>query len=104
MTEVRPSNKPREVDIATSVEVCSRSFTTLLSILEDPASGASENLSPSALRDEFGRFKIWVGNIAEHRRDRRSLEYRLRDASHIKERTLEILEGLNNALQDSEWA
>ncbi|KAJ4347966.1 uncharacterized protein N0V89_009338 [Didymosphaeria variabile] len=37
------------------------------------------------IEDEFDRFKIWAGNIAAHRKGRRSLEYRLRDAAHLQD-------------------
>lgn len=56
----------------------------------------------SYLEDELGRFKIWAGNIAAHRpaHSRRSLEYRLRDSSGLKEMVLSLLQDLLVAIRD----
>jgi hypothetical protein len=56
------------------------------------------------LQDELGRFKVWVGNIAAHRpaHSRRSLEYRLRDSSRLREMVLSLLGDLKTALDDLE--
>jgi hypothetical protein len=40
---------------------------------------------------EFDRYKIWVGNIGAHRRGQSSLDYRLRDASHIRDTVLALV-------------
>nr|POF20018.1 hypothetical protein CFP56_52267 [Quercus suber] len=52
------------------------------------------------LQDELGRFRIWAGNVSAHRpkTSRRSLEYRLRDASTLQERVLSLLQDLQAAL------
>ncbi|KAF1979278.1 hypothetical protein BU23DRAFT_441216, partial [Bimuria novae-zelandiae CBS 107.79] len=44
------------------------------------------------------RFKIWAGNIAAHRRGRRSLEYRLRDATHLNDEAESLLAALERTL------
>jgi hypothetical protein len=56
----------------------------------------------SCLEDELGRFKVWAGNIAAHRpaHSRRSLEYRLRDSSGLREMVLLLLQDLLIAIQD----
>jgi hypothetical protein len=53
-------------------------------------------------QDELGRFKVWVGNIAAHRpaQSRRSLEYRLRDSSRLRDMVLSLLGDLKTALDD----
>ena len=62
--------------------------------------GAEEETT--RLEDELGRFKIWAGNIAAHRpaHSRRSLEYRLRDSSKLREMVLSLLQDLLIAIQD----
>ncbi|KAF2803297.1 uncharacterized protein BDZ99DRAFT_339620, partial [Mytilinidion resinicola] len=55
------------------------------------------------VRDEYGRFKIWSGNIAAHHTGRRSLEYRLRDASHIREQVVVLLVELEETLESSKY-
>jgi len=54
---------------------------------------------PERIKDEFDRFKIWAGNIAAHRKGRRSLEYRLRDAAHLKNEAHNLLTALHDSLQ-----
>ncbi|KAE9982670.1 hypothetical protein BLS_005593 [Venturia inaequalis] len=51
-------------------------------------------ISPHII-DEFGRFKMWSGNIGAHHSGHSSLDYHLRDASHIQRRVLELLEDLD---------
>lgn len=52
------------------------------------------------LKNAQSRFKVWSGNIGAHRSGRSSLEYRLRDASNIREHVVELLEGLRQSLED----
>jgi hypothetical protein len=47
---------------------------------------------------EHSRFKVWAGNIGAHHRGRRSLEYRLRDASNINDQVLELLREIREEL------
>jgi hypothetical protein len=63
----------------------------------------NEQEEESHLQDELGRFKVWVGNIAAHMppHSRRSLEYRLRDSSRLRETVLLLLHDLKIALYDS---
>ncbi|RYP74981.1 hypothetical protein DL771_002629 [Monosporascus sp. 5C6A] len=56
---------------------------------------------PEHIKDEFDRFKIWAGNIAAHRKGRRSLEYRLRDAALLKAEVHNLLTALHDSLQTS---
>jgi hypothetical protein len=49
----------------------------------------------SLWRDELGRLRIWAANIGAHRKDQSSADYRLRDASHIRNQTLQLLRNLN---------
>ncbi|RYP33748.1 hypothetical protein DL767_004615 [Monosporascus sp. MG133] len=56
---------------------------------------------PEYIKDEFDRFKIWAGNIAAHRKGRRSLEYRLRDAAILKDEAHNLLTALHDSLQTS---
>ena len=50
--------------------------------------------------DELGRFKIWATNIGAHQRGQSSLDFRLRDASHIRDEVLTLIEDLQRTLQD----
>ncbi|OCT51697.1 hypothetical protein CLCR_07890 [Cladophialophora carrionii] len=52
--------------------------------------------------DELGRLRVWAANIGAHQTGQSSLDYRLRDASHIKAQTLKLLERLRRTLDDAE--
>jgi hypothetical protein len=68
-------------------------------VSEDLTSFASE--VPLALwKDELGRLRVWAANIGAHQTGQSSLDYRLRDASHIKEQTLRVLQRLQRTTQD----
>ncbi|KAM0701562.1 hypothetical protein Q7P35_010470 [Cladosporium inversicolor] len=56
----------------------------------------------SHISDEYGRFKVWVGNVSAHRpsHSRRSLEYRLRDSSNLRTTVVSLLQDLKSALDD----
>jgi hypothetical protein len=52
--------------------------------------------------DELGRLRVWAANIGAHQTGQSSLDYRLRDASHIKAQTVKLLERLRRTLNDAE--
>ncbi len=56
----------------------------------------------ATVSDHLARFKIWAGNIGAHRKGRSSLDYRLREASHIRAQVVRLLGDLLEALQDGE--
>ncbi|CAG8929383.1 unnamed protein product [Penicillium salamii] len=55
---------------------------------------------PDLWSDELGRLRVWTANIGAHRTDQSSLDYRLRDASHLKDQTLRALGRLQRTIQD----
>jgi hypothetical protein len=50
--------------------------------------------------DELGRLRVWAANIGGHQTGQSSLDYRLRDASHIKDQVIRLLESLQRSLVD----
>ena len=85
------------VYISTHVEECGAVFRSLVTALaEAPHFAAQARLE--TVNDEFDRFKIWAGNIGAYKKGRRSLEYRLRDAVHLKAETLNLLAALEKSL------
>lgn len=52
------------------------------------------------LPEELARFKVWAGNIGAHRKGSSSLDYRLRDASHLRNQAISLLGDLEEALVD----
>ncbi|KAK1775129.1 hypothetical protein QBC45DRAFT_480854, partial [Copromyces sp. CBS 386.78] len=58
-----------------------------------------EDLRPS-IKNELGRFRVWVANLGAHRTGKSSLDYRLRDASNIRTQVINLLNDLFECLQD----
>ncbi|KAF2016663.1 hypothetical protein BU24DRAFT_423040 [Aaosphaeria arxii CBS 175.79] len=89
-----------KVHLSTRVDACGRGFVSLSQALTE-SERYGDQVRPQAIQDEFDRFKIWAGNIAAHRKGRRSLEYRLRDAAHLKAETENLLIALQESLSDA---
>lgn len=53
-----------------------------------------------AWKDELGRLRLWAGNIGAHQTGQSSLEYRLRDASHITSQTIKILGAIERLITE----
>lgn len=91
---------PTTSTIASRYNTCATSFTQLNQLCIKPDYNYAEQVAPSAVQDEFGRFRVWAGNIGAHRTGRVSLDYRLREASHMYQRVTELLDELNTTLKE----
>ena len=91
-----------EPTIAGYVVTCLKAFNILCQILSKPYHEFQDQIQLEDVKDELGRFRIWSGNIGAHRKGCSSLDYRLRDASHISRRVIGLLQDLNQTLQDGE--
>ncbi|KAF2972358.1 hypothetical protein GQX73_g1352 [Xylaria multiplex] len=52
------------------------------------------------INDQLSKFKLWAGNIGAHRTGRSSLDYRLRDSSHLRIEVLRLLDDLVTLLNE----
>jgi hypothetical protein len=87
MTE--PSRCEPPFQIPTLVARGFSSLKTLLSLLEDNPAECS------AAASHLARLKLWAANLGAHRPSgTRSLEYRLRDASSIRNHVVSLLQDL----------
>ncbi|KAI1874068.1 uncharacterized protein JN550_002647 [Neoarthrinium moseri] len=57
--------------------------------------------SECKIRDQLPRFKVWTGNIGAHQRGKSSLDYRLRDASHLTSQVKNLLQDLKSSLDNA---
>jgi hypothetical protein len=87
--------------VATYVQHCLESFHNACISLAKAEPGIRNKLPPGTIHDCLGRFRLWVGNMGAHRRGRASLDYKLREASHIRERVLELLQNLESVLLEA---
>lgn len=66
----------------------------------DSISSLEEEVPVHAWTDELGRFRVWAANIGAHQQGLSSLDYRLRDASHIQSQIFRLLTALEESLID----
>ncbi|KAJ5795316.1 hypothetical protein N7457_001915 [Penicillium paradoxum] len=80
------------------VKSCLLDFNTLIS--SDGLAGKIQEVPLQAWRDELGRLRVWVANIGAHQTGQSSLDYRLRDASHISGQIMSLLRRIKELLLD----
>ena len=70
-------------------------------------SGSHETKAPALqlAQDQIGRFRVWAGSMGAHHPagSRMSLDYKLKEASHIHITVVELLEELNTSLESTYW-
>lgn len=72
-----------------------RDFQSLSNAL---ATRESQALDHEALQDEFGRFRVWSGNLGALQKGHSSLDYRLRDAPLLLNEVSKLLGELEKNL------
>lgn len=87
--------------IATHVRNCLDGFHGVCSEFINADRAVRNKVPPGTFHDAFGRFRLWVGNIGAHRKGRASLDYKLREASHIRDRVIELLQNLETVLREA---
>lgn len=87
------------IRLATASNV--RSFQTLVNALVTCDARWKEQLDQDSLEDEFGRFRVWSGNLGALQKGHSSLDYRLRDSPLLSGNALKFLEELTNNLNEA---
>jgi hypothetical protein len=76
-------------------------LTQFLSLINSGAlSDHAEEVPLQDWTDELGRLRVWAANIGAHQTRQSSLDYRLRDASHIRSQIVRLLEQVQELLTD----
>ena len=88
--------------IASLCKLCIQSFNQLRELLGSSEYKFADQLSQATLEDELGRFRVWVGNSGAHQSGRVSLDHRLREASHVHTKLVQLLWDLKKALDEGE--
>lgn len=89
------------MSIASSIVTTLKSFNVFIDQIKAPGNAQVEGLSISGWEDELGRLRIWAANIGAHQTNRSSLDYRLRDASHVRNQIVELLGSIVRRLDDA---
>ena len=94
---------PAGSDIDLVGKDCVAIFKQVYNLLNEPACPYKNDISPTDIQDELGRFKIWGGNIGafQPKTMRSSLEHRLQDASKTRQHLLNLLGDLQESLDES---
>jgi hypothetical protein len=87
--------------VATHVHRCLVGFQEVSESLTQAEPYVRTKISPWVINDELGRFRLWCGNVGAHRRGRGSLDYKLREASHIRDQVIELLQSLVSVLGEA---
>lgn len=84
--------------ISSIIQTCLKQLGLIISSQE--LSKYDSEVLPDLWSDEIGRLRVWTANIGAHQTGQSSLDYRLRDASHLKDQTLRALGRLQRTIQD----
>lgn len=87
-----------QTTISSEVGICRGQFQDLLE--SGKLQQFDSTVTISQWKDELGRFRVWTSNIGAHQTCQLSLEYRLRDASHIKSQVMRQLGRLHRIIMD----
>ena len=73
-------------------------------MLKEPDCLFLDQISASAIEDETRRFKLWANNIAAFQspKKRSSLDYRLRDASHVRQQVIRLFDRLSSSAKQGQ--
>ncbi|KAF2470023.1 uncharacterized protein BDR25DRAFT_36073 [Lindgomyces ingoldianus] len=96
-----PSGPEDLSSIATHVRACFAGFQQACSSLAQANVAIKCKIPRGSISDELGRFRLWCANLAAHRKGKSSLDYKLREASHIKDRVIELLQSLETVIQEA---
>ncbi|KAL8702927.1 MAG: hypothetical protein Q9201_003907 [Fulgogasparrea decipioides] len=81
-------------------DLCYKAFDVLDKTLK--SNPKYENDFPQeVLSDSSGRFNVWAGNIGAGQQGRASLDYRLREATEVKDHVISTLRYLHETLQET---
>ncbi|MCJ1313650.1 hypothetical protein MMC25_007329 [Agyrium rufum] len=92
------------VPISEAHIACFYAFNELIGAVQHPARDFGDQLPLKKIQEEFGKYKIWAGNVgAAHSGEfyEISLDYRLREASFLKRQILTILKTLKEQLENA---
>ncbi|KAB8211502.1 hypothetical protein BDV34DRAFT_184831 [Aspergillus parasiticus] len=84
--------------IATVLNQCLKEFTDIT--ISGTLGHFESEVSQRRWLDELGRLRVWSGNIGAHQVGQSSLDYRLRDSSHLRSETIKLLQRMLRLLQD----
>ena len=83
---------------------CFNALKNICSRIEGETTSDTELAQISRWQDELGRLRLWAANIGAHQTGQSSLEFRLKDSSHIRQQVANLLLDLGQMFQEVEEA
>lgn len=93
------SNAPT---IASHYTKCTEAFSQLCASLRSSDVPFSDQIEEGEVQDEFGRLRVWAGNMCAYQTGEPSLDNRLRDAVLVRQQVFSLLEDLYDNLREGE--
>jgi O-acetyl-ADP-ribose deacetylase (regulator of RNase III)/tetratricopeptide (TPR) repeat protein len=87
------------IRLGTAVNI--RLFQTLSAALKNNDSNFTHLIDGEALEDEFGRFRVWSGNLGALQKGHSALDYRLRDSPLLSSNALKLLKELEENITEA---
>ncbi|KAL8723101.1 MAG: hypothetical protein Q9181_007356 [Wetmoreana brouardii] len=88
------------LSISSSLIACRTAFNELIEDIQNAGKEKPEGLYIQDWEDERGRLRMWAANIGAHQTGQSSLDFRLRDSSHIQKQINKLLNELHQRLDD----
>ncbi|RDW59873.1 hypothetical protein BP6252_12960 [Coleophoma cylindrospora] len=80
---------------------CMKGFSRLIATLATGEQEHRESMPPATIKNEYGRLRIWSGNLGALQSGRSSLDFRLRESLVMQSNVTKLLIKLNQILQRS---
>ena len=87
-------------NIASHYAKCTEAFSWLCDSLRSSDSQYSDHVDEGEAQDEFGRLRLWAGTMCAYRSGESSLDNRLKDAVHVRQQVVSLLEDLYSNLRE----
>ncbi|KAI1746749.1 hypothetical protein F4782DRAFT_523557 [Xylaria castorea] len=94
------ASEPATESIADRVAQSLSAFEAIDTVKTQAELSDSQSVPVQTISDQFSKFKLWAGNIGAHRTGRSSLDYRLRDSSHLHTQVMRLLDDLITSLNE----
>ncbi|CAF9933693.1 MAG: hypothetical protein HETSPECPRED_008748 [Heterodermia speciosa] len=87
------------VSIASAIIASLKTFNSFTEQARSLTLHQAEILNAEKWNDELGRLRIWAANIGAHKTGQSSLDFRLRDASHIRDQIIKLLNSVDDSIR-----
>ena len=84
--------------IASAIVASLKTFNDFTEQAQSLTLHQAEILNAERWNDELGRLRVWAANIGAHKIGQSSLDFRLRDSSHIRNQIIKLLKSVGDSI------